>query len=233
MALGNSRTSVLLIEDSEEVQNLVRQTLLPIQANVVIVASCREARLAMEKNQFSVFIIDLSLPDGDGLELLSTAREMPQYRKTPILILSSHQDVARKVSAFSMGADDYITKPFNLLEFKARIGAQIRKVEMEEIQNDSFQAGPFSFEIQKQLVRLQGQQEALHLTPIEFRILAQLARRPEVIFSRNQILDHVWGDSISVTDRTVDSHIYSLRKKLGPWGKCIQSVPGEGYRLHM
>lgn len=223
--------SVLIIDDSEEIQNIVIQVLSPLPLFLTCACSIQEAAKKISELHFSIFIIDVVLPDGDGLEFLSKLREQNSYRLTPAIILSSNSEVTSKVTAFSLGADDYITKPFNNLEFKARIGNLLRRLELESSSSESFRSGPFQFETQKQIVRIANQAEPLNLTPIEFRLFYQLARKPEVILSRNQILDRVWGNQVCVTDRTVDSHVYTLRKKLGQLSRCIQAVPREGYRF--
>ena len=210
---------------------MISQVLSPLPVALTIACTIEEAERTIKDRTFSLFIIDVVLPDGDGIEFLAKLRERPVYRLTPTIILSSKAELTTKVTAFSVGADDYITKPFNNLEFKARVGGCLRRIQLEMASQENFVSGPFRFETQKQVVRVESQRSPLSLTPLEFRIFFQLARRPEVILSRNQILDQVWGNEVTLNDRTVDSHIYTLRKKLGTLSGCIQAVPREGYRF--
>ena len=174
--------------------------------------------------------MDVGLPDGSGFDICTFIRNHPEHASTPILFLSGHQNIESKLNAFLIGADDYIVKPFNLLELRARVQSRISKrSKAVGDQPTSVVISPFRFELEKhKLINLENGKQ-IELTTKELGILYFLARRKEVIFSREQILASVWGRDTNVTDRTVDTHVYSLRKKLGPLGDRIRTCPGAGY----
>lgn len=222
---------ILAVDDSTEIHELLKIVLTPLNGELVLATSVAEADQRIKETSFDLFILDLHLLDGDGLDLLSHIRQSQSYKTTPVIILSQREDIVYKLSAFSLGADDYMTKPFNQLELKARVETALRRIALVREAENVINAGPFILEPNKQVLQTKEDHKTIHLTPTEFKILSMLARKPEVIFSRDQILDHVWGNEISVTDRTIDSHIYTLRKKLGPWSHYVKSVQGEGYRF--
>ena len=222
---------VLVIEDAIEIREIVKFALKQLSMDLDFSESIIEAERRLSRNHFNLIILDLNLPDGDGLDLLGRLRQNKNYKTTPVIVLSSKIDMAFKLCAFSLGADDYMTKPFNNLELRARVECLFRRISQPEEREEIFEAGPFTLNPAKQTVLVRETGEIIHLTSTEFRIFALLSKRPDVIYTRNQILDHVWGEQIAVTDRTVDSHIYSLRKKLGEESEYIQAVKGEGYRF--
>jgi DNA-binding response OmpR family regulator len=222
---------VLVVDDSLEICQTVKATLQSSSVNCLTALSSAEGLKLAQRLEISLFVLDMLLPDGDGLSLMNSIRQIKKYKNTPIIFLSSVEDLAFKVSAFSLGADDYIVKPFNTLEFKSRVDAKLKKISEQSVECDTFSAGSLHLDQSKNQIYLEGQPGPISLTPIEFRILALLARREEVIFSRDQILDAVWGHDTIVNDRTVDSHIYSLRKKLGSYSGALQAVPNMGYRF--
>lgn len=225
--MGGSKT--LVVDDSPEICDMVTEVLKALPVQVVCAASVKEANEKLHSEDFSQFIIDLHLPDGDGYSLVNEIRSRESSRMAPITILSASTDIPSKVSAFSLGADDYVVKPFNLLELRARVEAKLKRVASEKEAKENLQIGGLRLDAAKQQVFVTATNQLIRLSPTEFRILAIMAKRQEVIFSRQQILDQVWGDDVYVNDRTVDTHIYTLRKKLGSYGALIRSVPGEGY----
>jgi two-component system phosphate regulon response regulator PhoB len=223
--------NILVVEDSEEMQFLIKSALAPLRQNIYGSSTVNEAVKLINQHEFAIVILDLHLPDGDGLNVLNYLRQKQCSQKNMTLILSGNADVTSKISAFSIGADDYITKPFNILEFCARVESKLRKLLEYDEESMVIQVGPLILEKNKNKVVFADSKESIYLSPIEFRMLMLLARHPGNIYSREQILNHVWGDNINVTDRTVDTHIYTLRKKLGQYGALIKSVQKEGYRF--
>jgi DNA-binding response OmpR family regulator len=222
---------ILVVDDSVEVLSVVSAALVGLKIQVVPAASATEANHLIQESKFDLILLDLGLPDGDGLVILNQIRSNQKIAKTPVIIISANIELSSKLSAFSIGADDYVTKPFNVLELRARVEAKLRRFAEAKEAQETFQAGPLTLDSNKQQVFVIESQQLVHLSPTEFRLLALMARRPGVIFSREKFLDQIWGQEISVTDRTVDTHIYSLRKKLGSLGNLIRSVQGEGYRF--
>jgi DNA-binding response OmpR family regulator len=233
MFSSSSSAKLLIVDDSREICDAIVESLKALNLQTVIAQSVQEALEKLKSAHYSQFILDLGLPDGDGYGLLNEIRSMEEYRQTPVTILSASTDTPSKLSAFSLGADDYIMKPFNVLELRARVESKMKRVVAERDASENIKVGNLRLEAAKQQVQVIGSGELIRLSPTEFRILAILARRSDVIFSRQQILDQVWGQDVYVNDRTVDTHIYTLRKKLGVYGNMVRSIPGEGYCLSL
>jgi len=221
---------ILLVEDSVEIQKLVIGT-LGKRVEVIPALTVAEGLSLVEKYQFSLIIIDIMLPDGDGFQLCSALQSNEKTRGIPAVFLTGKEGITDKVMAFSLGADDYIVKPFQPLEFRARIEAKLkkyreRKEDQEIIQKEDLW---ISVPYQKAFLIEGTEKRDLGLTPIEFRLLLNLARRERQVFSRDQLLTAVWGDDVYITDRSIDTHISSLRKKLDKRAYYVQSVYGSGY----
>ena len=218
---------ILMIEDDVELSNLVKASL---ELSGLAVETCSSMGAAIGKinsEGFSLILVDLNLPDGKGMDLLEQALTNEKNRHTPMIIMSANGDLSSKVDAFSFGAEDYITKPFHLLELRARVERRLAK----QTEMDQLQAGPITLELHSQSIRLSGLKSPITLTPREFKILHLLAKNPKQTFSREMILDKIWGKDIHVTTRTVDAHICYLRKKLDRYCHVIRSSAGEGYRF--
>ncbi|PWU19726.1 MAG: hypothetical protein C5B49_05300 [Bdellovibrio sp.] len=226
-------SKLLLVDDSEETCTLVRNILC--QSSDISLDICQTAAEAIEhlsKNKYDLILLDISLPDGDGISLFGRIRSMIKFASVPVVFLTSIGDVTTKVTAFSLDADDFIVKPFNLLEFRARVEAKLRKQMSSKSNADEYVIGPFVFEIGTLRLFNTELGSYLDLTSREFKILHQLSRRPFWIFSREQIINAVWSDGVHVSERTIDTHICLIRKKLGAWSGMIESVLGEGYRFN-
>jgi DNA-binding response OmpR family regulator len=220
---------ILVVDDSPEVLVLVRAALSSGSIDCQFAASVQAGKALLLESIFSLFIFDLHLPDGDSHALISFVRSLLHYRDTPILILSSSSEPECKVSVFNLGADDYLCKPFNILELRARVDRMLARVRSFSEGEAITGAHGLRLDSSKNLVFTDFRPEGISLSNTEFRLLATMARRSGVHFSRQQLLDIVWGHSIAVNDRTIDTHIYTIRKKLGPLGALIRSVPGVGY----
>lgn len=227
-----SMKSILCVEDNAEIRILVEASLEPLR--VVSVGSIREAREALGKESFSLIILDLELPDGDGLKFMTELNsDSASTPNVPVFILTGKSDTANKVIAFSLGVEDFVSKPFDPVELRARVNAKLRKLETLQDSRDVIKIKDLSIHLPQQRVYLtKGHaQEEISLTSLEFKLLTTFARAPERVFSRNTLLDHVWGSSTHITDRTVDTHVGHLRKKLGKSCVRIETVINEGYRL--
>lgn len=192
-----------------------------------------EALALMERGQFDLVIIDISLPDCDGIELCSRLQALPNAKGTPFVFLTGQADISNKLAAFSLGAEDYIVKPFNPLEFRARIQAKLKRIGDGKTAQETLIKGSLTIDLIGQSAKLSedGMTSPLELTPIEFRLLVCLARNEGRVMSRNQLIEAVWGQSVHVLDRTVDTHISCLRRKLGSAASFIKSVPRAGYQF--
>jgi DNA-binding response OmpR family regulator len=222
------KKQLLMIEDEIELAGAVTYALESADLEITHATTLTEAMKRINEKQFSLILVDLHLPDGSGMEFIPALRINELNRHTPILIMTGDSELDRKVSAFAQGVEDYIVKPFHLLELRARVERRMAK----QSEFETLVAGPVKLNLQTQTVELQGLKGPIYLTPREFKILHLLAKNPKITHSRDTILKKIWGDGIHVTNRTVDAHICYLRKKLEGYGNLIRSSAGEGYRFH-
>ena len=223
--------NILLVEDSPEIVQMVNQMFAQSGINVISAGTISEAWSVLTRNIFSLVIMDIMLPDGNGFELVAKIRAAESFRDIHILFLSVKEEISAKLSAFSLGADDYVVKPFNPLELKARIESRLRKIS-SQIEKEDYAIGPFAFHAGSQRICIKDDNADIGLTPREFKIFYFLAKKPDIIFSREKLLSKMSSSSVHVTDRTIDTQICTLRKKLGSLGKYIESITGEGYRFN-
>ncbi len=177
-----------------------------------------------------LLILDLMLPFTDGLEICKTLRNDDELNRIPIIMLTAKGDETDKVLGLEMGADDYISKPFSPRELVARVKAVLRRSESLEPQGVLIKVGTnMLIDTKRFIVKIGG--NPVNLTNTEIKILKLLTSRKGWVFSREQILNHLWGHDKIVIDRTIDVHINHLRKKLGEAGKYIHNVRGIGYKI--
>lgn len=221
---------LLCVEDGKEFQILIASALEGHDLDFT--ATLDEGRKLLEKQKqvYELLLLDLSLPDGNGIKFLSEFKLTDTLNSLPVFIISADNDVLSKITAFSIGADDYICKPFHPLELRARVEAKLRQSKKIEEQKDFLNIADLNLDVSKMLVINSKDKKRIDLTPLEFKILLILCKRPETIFSRNQLIDEVWGTGVYITDRTVDAHISHLRKKLSDSKLKITTVTGEGYK---
>lgn len=182
--------------------------------------------LAREKP--SLILLDLMLPDTDGLEVCRQIRKSVELAQVPIIMLTARGDESDKVVGLELGADDYMTKPFSIKELVARIHAVLRRPGGGEAAK-RISVGTLVIDVDKFEVTTEGAK--VELTATEFKILQLLASRKGRVFTRDQILDFLWGNEKAVVDRTVDVHIRNLREKLGAAASLIKNIRGMGYKL--
>jgi len=175
--------------------------------------------------------LDINLPGEDGYKFLSEISSMEGIDMPEVICLTQKNEVTDKVTAFSLGADDYITKPINFIEFRARVDAKLKKSLKRIEKNDSINLNGLEINITAQKAVVTENEINLNLTSTEFKLLICLGKRVDQVFSRLQLLENVWGDDVNVFERAVDVHICSLRKKLGYTSYTVKSVPGVGYKL--
>ncbi len=221
---------ILLVEDEPAIQELlafnVRQCgYLPIQAGDAATALSHVNRELPD-----LILLDWMLPGMGGIELAKRWRADPRTRNVPIIMLTARTDEHDKIQGLESGADDYITKPFSPRELMARIRAVLRR-RAPEMSEDVVSAGGLTLSPGSHRVSANG--KSVDLGPTEFRLLHFFMTHLERVYSRSQLLDHVWGDHVFVEERTVDVHIRRLRSALEPSGcdALIQTVRGSGYRF--
>lgn len=184
---------------------------------------------SLENKLPDAIILDLMLPDTDGFDICKFLKKNEQYASIPIIMLTAKGDETDKVLGLELGADDYVTKPFSVKELVARVKAIMRRHKFEEASATISVGGILRVDPGKHQVLLDGTE--VELTSTEFRILKYLATKKGWVFTRDQILDHLWGQEKAVVDRTVDVHIKHLRSKLGKAARFIKNVRGVGYKL--
>lgn len=220
---------ILIVEDDLSSQILTRETLKSF-GQIVTCGDGLTALSLIQKDHFDILILDIHLPDKNGIELCSQIRNFDQYKTSTIFIASADEEINSKITAFSVGADDYIVKPYSPLELKARIERAVKKQKEDELIVDP----PSQIRINKMTYRVylpdSGQYKEAYLTPHEFKILYTLMKSPDRIFSRDLLINSIWGQNVFINDRTIDTHISMLRKKLGSFSSYLKSVRGEGYR---
>jgi two-component system, OmpR family, alkaline phosphatase synthesis response regulator PhoP len=225
-----ARTRILVVDDEPDILALVQYNLSKAQYDVVGVVSGEEALAQVRTTLHDLIVLDLMLPGVNGLEVCKALKRDARTAAIPIVILTARGEEADIVAGLELGADDYLTKPFSPRVLLARIRAVLRRHHTEPVAaNAVITHHGLVLHPGRHEVLVQGQCVPLTLT--EFRVLHLLARRPGWVFTRNQIIAAAQGEDVSVTARSVDVHIVSLRRKLGTSGEAIETIRGVGYRL--
>jgi two-component system phosphate regulon response regulator PhoB len=221
---------VLVVEDEPQIQELVAVNLEHYGHRVVRAASAEEAEAAIRTELPDVLVLDWMLPGESGLAFARRLRGDARTRDLPILMLTARAMEADKLSGLEAGADDFITKPFSPKELAARIKAVLRR-RAPQLSGDAVEIQ--GLRLDPSTRRVSAGKQHLALSPSEFRLLHFLMTHPGRIYTRAQLLDHVWGDHVFIEERTVDVHIRRLRKALTPSGhdRLIDTVRGAGYGL--
>lgn len=220
---------VLVVEDEAEIAELVRTYLEREKYEVRVTARGAEAMSLLDSFAPEVIVLDLMLPDTDGLKL---CQEIRKQHTNPILMVSARSDDVDKIIGLEVGADDYLAKPFNPKELVARVRALFRRAQMAPAAGDTVTHGSLQLNQGSRRVTVGGAE--VHLTPIEFNLLRHFLAQPGTVFTRQDLLDKVWGADFFGDERTVDVHIRNLRSKLRKADArfdAIQAVWGVGYRF--
>jgi two-component system phosphate regulon response regulator PhoB len=229
---SKSQKHILVVEDEEDILALIHYNLTREGFRSTCATSGEEALRVVRKDPPDLVILDLMLPGIDGLEVCRTLKSQEETRSIAVLMVTAKGEEADVVAGLEMGADDYVTKPFSPRILIARARAVLRRNEagVEPVeQSEVIQSAGLLIHPGRNEVLVDGQ--SVDLTYTEFRVLHFLASRPGWVFTRYQIVNAVRGDDYSVTDRAVDVQIVGLRKKLGAYGKLIETVRGVGYRF--
>ncbi|MFW6413947.1 MAG: response regulator [Verrucomicrobiota bacterium] len=225
-----AKEHILVVDDEHDIQELVSYNLKRDGYTVTTVGTGEEAIQHARSNLPHLIILDLLLPGIDGLEVCKALKNDYSTKNIPIIMLTAKGEEADIVTGLELGADDYITKPFSPRVLNARVKAVFRlSKSADEEEGKIIKRNELVMDTSRYQVTLNG--EYIELTASEFRTLHYLVKRPGWVFTRNQIIDAVHGDDYPVTERSVDVHIVSLRKKLGNFGDRIETVRGIGYRF--
>jgi len=226
-----TKKKILIIEDDADIRNLIRLNLTREGYDVASAEDGEEGLRLARKDQFDLMILDLMLPNMNGLDVCRAVRADEKMRGTGILIVTAKDDEADIVTGLELGADDYLVKPFNVRVLTARVRAVLRRQSGLPAHEDDkpIVAGPLKIDVRRHEVLVNGKK--VDLTLAEFRILENLAKQSGRVLTRNQLLDIALGQDHFVLDRTIDVHVSALRRKLGDAAECLETVRGVGYRL--
>jgi two-component system, OmpR family, phosphate regulon response regulator PhoB len=222
-------STVLVIEDEPDLAELVRFHLSRAGFAVEVAHSGRAGLDAIRRARPALVVLDLMLPDLSGTDVCRELRADAKLRDLPVLMLTARADEVDRVVGFELGADDYVTKPFSPRELVLRVRAILRRAEGEPQHTPVLRRGVLQLDPERHHCSVEG--SAVELTAKEFRLLEVLMSRPGHVMTRQRLLDDVWGSDITVTERTIDTHLKRLREKLGAAGDLIETVRGVGYRL--
>lgn len=220
---------ILIVEDEPAISESLSYALRRDGFDVAHAATVRDARASLEGVE--LVLLDLMLPDGSGFDVLHEARR--SQRGPAVIVLSSRDAEADRVAALETGADDYVTKPFSPREVVARVRAVLRRAGARAERSSPSAPDPW-ITLDDPTRRATVHGRALELTRVEFDLLACLLSAPGRVFTRAQLIDRVWGDGFAITDRTIDSHVKALRRKVvdaGGDANMIETVRGVGYRV--
>ena len=227
-ATGGER--VLVVDDEPDIVALVAYHLAKAGYRVSTAASGPEALEAAREERPALIVLDLMLPGISGFDVLEQLRSSDSTREVAVLMLTARKEEPDRIRGLSLGADDYLTKPFSPQEMVLRVGAILRRVAAAgTASTDIVVIGPISIDRAAHRVRVDGHE--VELTPTEFKLLLTLAERRGRVQGRSHLLETVWEAAPDIQTRTVDMHIQRLRSKLGAAGDLIETVRGFGYRL--
>ena len=221
---------ILIVEDEHAIRQMIAFGLRRAGFDVREAMDCREARQSLADQRPDLMLVDWMLPDMSGLELTRTVKRDRQTRELPIIMLTARAEEGDKVTGLESGADDYLTKPFSPRELVARINAVLRRSGMSGLDH-IVEFDSLKLDQQGQRITVDGQ--TVSLGPTEYRMLEFFMTHPDRVFSRDQLLDRLWGGNVYVEERTIDVHVRRLRKSLEKYGmdRLVQTVRGSGYRF--
>ncbi|MDR3152692.1 MAG: response regulator transcription factor [Deltaproteobacteria bacterium] len=217
---------ILLIEDERELRELLEYGLSRLNYKVTAAANANDALIMVEETVPDLILLDLMLPGLQGLQFLDIIRRKNQA--VPVIIISARTGEDDIIKGLEHGADDYLPKPFSMRLLEAKINASFRRAGRGQ-QADSEKISSGGVTVDPESRRATSGDEVLQLTQKEFDLLSLFLRRPQKVFTRNQLLNIIWGYEVELVSRTVDAHVAMLRKKLGPRGSNIKTLPKIGY----
>ncbi len=224
-----SSDRVLVVDDEADIVALVAYHLAKSGYKVSTASTGADALALARQERPALIVLDLMLPGMSGYDVLTQLRADASLRETAVLMLTARREEADRIQGLSLGADDYLTKPFSPQELVLRVGAILRRVGATPSGNDALAVGPIQIDRAAHRVTIEGGE--IDLTPTEYKLLVTLAERRGRVQARGHLLETVWEAAPDIQTRTVDMHIQRLRTKLGPAGELIETVRGFGYRI--
>jgi two-component system, OmpR family, alkaline phosphatase synthesis response regulator PhoP len=231
------QSHILLVEDDAEIRLGVEQHFKREGFGVISLDSGKQALMALTHSssgqgpKLDAALLDLTLPDMDGLDVLRAIRNDPAHRSLPVVLVTARSEEIDRVLGLELGADDYVSKPFSARELVARIRAILRRATFMDDQGkgQSLSFGPISVDLDAHVARANG--ETLDFTRREFELLTYFLKNPRRVLTREKILQQVWGLEYLGESRTIDAHVRRVRAKLGDAAQLIETIVGVGYRL--
>ncbi len=221
---------ILVVDDEPDITALVSYHLAKAGYRVTTASTGPEALKAAEEHAPDLVVLDLMLPNLSGYDVLESLRRRPETRDVGVLVLTARKDEADRIKGLSLGADDYLVKPFSPQELVLRVGAVLRRLgEPAVASGNKLVAGPLAIDRGAHRVTVDGRE--VELTATEYKLLVTLAERRGRVQSRTQLLETVWDAHPDIQTRTVDMHMQRLRTKLGPAAELLETVRGFGYRF--
>lgn len=221
---------IYLLEDDTSIQKFVSYALKNAGFEVEGFETPSAFWEALKKEKPELLLLDVMLPEEDGITILNKLRSKEETRKLPVIMLTAKGTEYDRIIGLDSGADDYVAKPFSIMELISRMKAVLRRSGNEEEKKlEEYTAGNISIDVQKHVVKVDGME--VKLTYKEFELLAMLMKHKEKVFDREEILEKIWGYDFDGENRTVDVHIRTLRTKLGDAGNIIETVRGIGYKI--
>ena len=220
---------IAVVDDEPDILKLLALNLQRSGFSVKEFSKAEELFKFLKDKIPELIILDLMLPDMDGLEICKYLKREEEFAPIPIIMLTAKGEETDRILGLELGADDYVTKPFSPRELVARVKAVLRRKDIKENSGKIEFGESIVINIEKHEVAVEGKKIELTLT--EFKILRCLISKKGWVFSREQLLDYLWGEEKAVLDRTIDVHIKNLREKLGKTGKFIKNIRGVGYKI--
>ncbi len=227
------KKKIAIVDDEPDITELLKTGLQKENYSTEVFSDGYSFVRYISKNKPDLVILDLMLPGYTGIEICKIMKADPDKKDVPIIMLTAMDSETDKVLGLELGADDYIVKPFSMKELTARIKAVIRRIAGVETDKDEGKGilKVLDLTIDKDKFEVKNGEKKIFLTATEFKILDILASKPGRVFSRDAILEKLWGSEKIVIDRTIDVHIVKIREKIGKYGKLIKSVRGVGYKF--
>lgn len=221
--------AILIVEDEIAIRDMLRFALESSGFSVFEAEDTKQANRQLLQEMPDLILLDWMLPNQSGIEYMKQLKQKTETQDIPIIILTARAEEDNKLQGFDAGADDYVTKPFSPRELIARIKTILRRGVLQS-PNGVLRLDNLSLDVNTQKVKINEQE--LKLTPLEYKLLLFFMRHPNKVYSRNQLLDHIWGMTNDILDRTIDVQIRRLRKQLKPYGydKYIKTVRSGGYQ---
>ncbi len=219
--------SIYIVEDDENIRDLVTYALTGANFTALAFENSTGLFAQLQHTTPDCILLDIMLPGEDGLSILKKLRQSGKWQDVPVMMLTAKGSEVDKVKGLDLGADDYITKPFSVMELISRIHAVLRRSGKKQHKKLAFEG--IEIDDEKHVVTANG--VTVSLTLKEYHLLCYLVNHPEMVLSRDKIIENVWGYDFEGESRTIDMHIKTLRQKLGTCGQCIQTVRGIGYKI--